>query len=138
MVMASDQSNTPNHTPSMNVEEENNVDEVLEDEAHEHEQEEEQPPQEWVTFDNEGSEFGDFEYAPLATDANFEELEESEDASQEVPQVEDSTTSGFLMKQFTQEHIDLIKECMKNVKLAYVPEWAKITPEGTKQTTNNK
>jgi len=85
---------------------------------------------EWVTFEDGSSEFGDFEYAPLATEANYETLEEVDDAPQETLQEgEDNTTSGFLRKKFTQEHIDLIKECMKNVKLAYVPEWAKITNE---------
>jgi len=103
-----------------------------EDNAEEHESQGDASPHNagWVTFEDNSSEFGDFEYAPLSTDANCEENFDEFEQAEEVPrEEEDCTTSGFLRKKFTQEHIDLIKECMKNVKLAYVPEWAKITNE---------
>eukprot|EP00026_Physarum_polycephalum_P018649 Phypoly_transcript_20310.p2 GENE.Phypoly_transcript_20310~~Phypoly_transcript_20310.p2 ORF type:complete len:165 (+),score=39.96 Phypoly_transcript_20310:108-602(+) len=79
-------------------------------------------PTGWVTFTND-AEFGEFEFAPVQT---AEALDVPEPVHEDVVPSEDQpdfTTSGFLKKKFTQEHIDLIKECMKNVKLAYVPEW---------------
>jgi len=86
----------------------------------------------WVTFDDSDS-FGEFEYAPLAADQAYSEFENDNDNEEEehtIPPAEekpDYTTSGFLKNKFSQEHVNLIKDCMKNIKLAYVPEWAKIS-----------